>query len=143
MVWEDWSNLKILNLYEEVVVTGFKPYILTIYKLQLENRIIHLFESLFIFMIPNEHIDPHFKKCKCTDAKTCQKTFSCFQLSVSKPLKILKIQSALLSSGSHRLWEQQNYHINFLHMLQSGKFKSGFNDQWHQVNCISESEFQI
>ena len=80
MVWEDWSNLKILilNLYEEVVVTGFKPDILTIYKLELENRIIHLFEPLFIFMIPNEHKDPHFKKCKCTETKTCQKTFSCF-----------------------------------------------------------------
>lgn len=33
-------------------------------------------------------------------------------------------QSASLSSGNHSLWEQQNCHTNFLHILHSGKFNS-------------------
>lgn len=54
----------ILKLQEEFEITGFKPYILTIYKPQLENKIINLVESLFIFMIPNKEMlhNLHFLK---------------------------------------------------------------------------------
>lgn len=118
-VWGNWSKWKslIFKLHEEIENTGFKPCILTIYKPELENKIINLFELCFIFIVTNEEIlqDLLFlKKCKWVETDMLKGIFLflafCFQA-------IKKNQSALLHSGSHSLQKKQNCHTNFLHML--------------------------
>lgn len=64
VVQENRPNLKglIFKLHKQNEITGFKICILTIYKLELENRIITLLKLLFIFMMRNEEVlqDLHF-----------------------------------------------------------------------------------
>lgn len=71
----------------------------------------------------------------------------CFQ-AIKKKKSVFYWTQEATASGNNRT----NYHANFLYILYSGKFKSGFfffffksgfNDQWYHVNITSKVDFRF
>ena len=62
----------------------------------------------------------------------------CFQ-AIKKKKSVFYWTQEATASGNNRI----NYHTNFLYILYSGKFKSGFNDQWYHANISSKVDFRF